>query len=266
MRKKQLGTILGALAVVGLVAAAAPSLTSVTGAAEAPATVTVVHGIPSVGNVDVCAGGSTALLSDVPFGAVATISVPAGTYDLTVKLANATPCTGATAITLDGAVVPAGANVSVVANLTGGTPNLAVYANDVSPVAAGSGRVAVYHAANAPTVDILVNGGPGISGLAQGQVATADLPTAAYDFTVTPAGDPATTVLDLPGVTVPAGKLLQVFAVGAVPDSNEQNPFQVITNLVDLPTATTPTTAAPTTTMPAAGAAAATNTSPSFTG
>jgi len=70
MRKKQLGTILGALAVVGLVAAAAPSLTSVTGAAEAPATVTVVHGIPSVGNVDVCAGGSTALLSDVPFGAV----------------------------------------------------------------------------------------------------------------------------------------------------------------------------------------------------
>ena len=37
---------------------------------------------------------------------------------------------------------------------------------------------------------------------------------------------------------------------GAVPDSSEQNPFQVITNLVDLPTATTPTTAAPTTTMP----------------
>ena len=114
-----------------------PTLASVTNAADAPATVTVVHGIPSVGNVDVCAGGTTALLSDVPFGGVATISVPAGTYDLTVKVADPTPCTGATAITLDGAVVPAGANVSVVANLTGGTPNLAVYANDVSAVAAG---------------------------------------------------------------------------------------------------------------------------------
>jgi|tagenome__1003787_1003787.scaffolds.fasta_scaffold20079828_1 hypothetical protein len=266
MRNKKLGRTLGALAILGLIAAVAPSLASVTHAADAPATVTVVHGIPSVGNVDVCAGGSTALVSDVPFGGVATISVPAGTYDLTVKVANATACTGATAITLAGAVVPAGANVSVVANLTGGTPNLAVYANDVSPVAAGSGRVAVYHAANAPTVDVRVNGGPGISGLAQGQVATADLPTAAYDFTVTPAGDPATTVLDLPGVTVPAGKLLQVFAVGAVPDASEQNPFQVITNLVDLQTATTPTTAAPTTTMPSAGAAGATNTNPSFTG
>ncbi|MGZ4693201.1 MAG: hypothetical protein ACXWA3_06200, partial [Acidimicrobiales bacterium] len=132
-------------------------------------------------------------------------------------------------------------------------------------VAAGSGRVAVYHAADAPTVDVLVNAAPGISGLAQGQVATADLPTAAYDFTVTPAGDPNTVVLDLPGVTVPAGKLLQVFAVGAVPDTSEQNPFQVITNLVDLPTATTPTTATPTTMAPAA-AADATSTDPSFTG
>jgi hypothetical protein len=266
MRNKKLGTMLGAVAAVGLTAGLVPTLASVTNAADAPASVTVVHGIPSVGNVDVCAGGSTALLTDVPFGGVATISVPAGTYDLSVKVANATPCTGATAITLDGAVVPAGANVSVVANLTGGSPNLAVYANDVSPVAAGSGRVAVYHAANAPTVDVLVNGGPGISGLAQGQVATADLPTAAYDFAVTPAGDPETIVLDLPDVTVPAGKLLQVFAVGAVPDANEQNPFQVITNLVDLPTATTPTTAAPTTTMPMAAAADATNTDPSFTG
>jgi hypothetical protein len=265
MRKKKLGTVLGTLAATGLAAMLVPTLASVTNAADAPATVTVVHGIPSVGNVDVCAGGSTVLLSDVPFGGVATISVPAGTYDLTVKAADATPCTGATAITLDGAVVPAGADVSIVANLTGGTPNLAVYANDVSDVAAGSGRVAVYHAADAPTVDVLVNGGAGISGLAQGQVATADLPTGAYDFTVTPAGDPNTTVLDLPGVTVPAGKLLQVFAVGAVPDPGEQNPFQVVTNLVDLPTASSPTTAPPTT-MPPAGAAGATSTNPSFTG
>ncbi len=266
MRNKKLGTILGGLAAIGLVAALVPALASVTNAADAPATVTVVHGIPSVGNVDICAGGSTALLSDVPFGGVATISVPAGTYDLTVKVANAAPCTGATAITANGVVVPAGANVSAVANLTGGTPNLAIYANDVSEVAAGSGRVGVYHGANAPTVDILVNGGPGITDLAQGQVGNADLPTAAYDFAVTPAGDPGTIVLNIPGVTVPAGKLLQVFAVGAVPDANEQNPFQVITNLIDLPTATTPTTAAPTTTMPSAGAADAMNTSPSFTG
>ena len=264
MNKKKLGTILATLAATAVAAALVPVGTSPTGAADAPASVTIVHGIPSVGNVDVCAGGTTALVANVPFGGVATISVPAGTYDLTVKVADtATPCAGATAITLNGAVVPAGADISVVANLTGGSPNLAVYANDASAVAAGSGRVAVYHAANAPTVDVLVNGGAGLSGLAQGQVASADLPSGTYDFTVTPAGVPATTVLDLPGVTVPAGKLLQVFAVGAVPDASEQNPFQVITHVVDLPAAAAP---APTTTMAPAAPAAPSAASPAFTG
>ena len=94
-------------------------------------------------------------------------------------------------------------------------------------------------------------------------MANADLPTAAYDFAVTPAGDPGTVVLNIPGVTVPAGKLLQVFAVGAVPDPSEQNPFQVITNLIDLPTVAAPAT---TTTMAPATPAAAADTSPSFTG
>ncbi|HEY5154185.1 MAG TPA: DUF4397 domain-containing protein, partial [Acidimicrobiales bacterium] len=164
MNKKR--TILGLVAGLGLLLALIPTLNTTSGAAGTQATVYVVHGIPSVGNVDVCVGGSTALLTNVPFKGVAKVMVDAGTYDLTVKAANATPCTGATAITLNGAQIPAGANLSVVANIAGGTPNLAVYANDVTEVAAGSGRVAVYHAANAPTVDILVNGGPGISGLA----------------------------------------------------------------------------------------------------
>ncbi len=127
----------------------------------------------------------------------------------------------------------------MVAALTGGSPTLDVFENDVTAVAAGSGRVAVYHAADAPSVDILVNGQPGLTDLAQGKVAGADLPAASYDFTVTPAGDDSTTVLDLPGTPVAAGQLLQVFAVGAVGNGlAEANPFQVITNSV--PLATTP--------------------------
>ena len=261
---KKTGRILGAIAGLGLVLGLVPALGATSGAADTPASITVVHGIPSVGAVDVCVG-TTALLSAVPFKGVATISVPAGTYDITVNIAATPACTGAVAISAPGTVVPAGANVSAVANIAGGTPNLAIYANDVSPVAAGSGRVAVYHAANAPAVDILVNGSAGISNLTQKTVQSADLPTAAYDFTVTPAGSPGTTVLDLPGVTVPAGKLLQVFAVGAVPDEGGQNPFQVITNTIDLPTSTT-TTVAPATTAPPAAAAPATNASPAMTG
>jgi hypothetical protein len=60
---------------------------------------------------------------------------------------------------------------------------------------------------------------------------------------------------------VPAGKLLQVYAVGAVPDNSQANPFQVITHLVDLETK-----AAPTTTAPPAPPAPATMGNPAMTG
>jgi hypothetical protein len=230
--------------------------------AQAEATVVVVHGIPSVGPVDVCANGSIELLSDVPFGGVAPVEVEAGTYDITVNAADAGTCTGAVLISAPDTAVPAGANVSVAANLTGGTPNLAVYANDVSSVASGSGRVAVYHAANAPTVDVLVNGGPGIDDLAQGQVADADLPAGSYTFTVTSA-DGSVTVATLPDVPIVAGELLQVFAVGAFPDESGENPFQVVTNTIALEQQGPSTTAPGSPTPPTASPGVA---SPHFTG
>ena len=264
--------IAGAVAGLGLLAALVPALPGTSSAADGDASVTIVHGIPSVGNVDVCVGDTTPLLPDVPFKGVATVTVPGGTYDLSVKLAAATPCTGTTAISAPGTVVPAGANVSVVANLVGGSPNLGVYANEVGPVAAGQGRVAVYHAADAPAVDILVDGSPALTDLAPATVQSADVPTGSYDVVVTPAGDDGTTVLSLPGVEVPAGKLLEVYAVGAVPDPDQQNPFQVITNLVDLTTESTTTVPAPTvpaptsSTVPPAAPAQATPAMPAMTG
>jgi hypothetical protein len=231
--------------------------------AQAPATVVVVHGIPSVGAVDVCANGSIELLSDVSFGAVAPVEVEAGTYDITVNAADAGTCAGAVLIDAPGTAVPAGANVSAVANLTGGAANLAVYPNDTSPVAGGSGRVAVYHAADAPTVDVLVDGGPGLDDLAQRAVAGADLPAGTYTFTVTSA-DGSVTVATLADVPVAAGELLQVFAVGAFPDDSGENPFQVVTNAIAIeeqaPTTTTTPSPIPTT----GGAPVAA--SPHFTG
>ncbi len=84
--------------IVGLLAAsrpAGPAAAARWPAAPAPpatpANVYIVHGIPSVGNVDVCANGSTTLVADVAFKGVAKVSVAAGTYDLTVKATNAAP-------------------------------------------------------------------------------------------------------------------------------------------------------------------------------
>jgi hypothetical protein len=234
-RTRALGVAAATALTLGL-ASTLVALPSSPSGAQTQATVQVVHGIPSVGAVDVCANRTIELLSDVPFGAVATLEVAAGTYDLTVHAASPGTCDGAELIALDGAEVPAGANVSVVANLTGGSPNLAVYPNDVSAVPAGGGRVAVYHAADAPTVDVLVNGGAGIDDLAQRQVRAADLPAGSYDFTVTSA-DGSVTVATLAGVQLAEGQLLQVFAVGALPDGSGSNPFQAVVNVIDLPIA-----------------------------
>jgi len=254
-------TRVGLLAAAVLGVALFPSPAPV--GAQEQATVVVVHGIPSVGAVDVCANGTIELLSDVTFGDVAPITVDAGTYDITVNAADPGDCTGAVLISAPDTAVPAGANVSAVANLAGGTPNLGIYTNDVSEIDAGNGRVAVYHAANAPTVDVLVDGEPGINDLAPGGVADADLAAGSYTFTVTSA-DNSITVATLDDVPVAEGELLQVFAVGAYPDESGQNPFQVITNSIELQV-TPSTTAAPSTSTTGAAPAAAAA-SPRFTG
>ena len=61
--------------VLGLTLALIPALASGSGAAAGDASVTIVHGIPSVGAVDVCANGSVVLVADVSFKGVATVSV-----------------------------------------------------------------------------------------------------------------------------------------------------------------------------------------------
>ena len=79
--------------------------------------------------------------------------------------------------------VPSGANVSVAADLVGGAPVLTPFANDVSAVPEGSARVTVRHAADAPAVNVLVNGEIAIPNLAAGAQASAVLPAGTYDVT-----------------------------------------------------------------------------------
>ncbi|MFN8026803.1 MAG: hypothetical protein U0W40_10755 [Acidimicrobiia bacterium] len=95
--------------------------------------------------------------------------------------------------------MPASANVSAIAGLNDGSPVINIISNDVASIEAGKGQVQVYHAANAPAVDILVNGGPDLSGLAPGASAAADVPARSYDFAVVIAGTTAPVLSNLPG-------------------------------------------------------------------
>lgn len=212
--------LLAAFALLAALVVAIPLLGS-SRASAADSQVYVVHGIPNT-PVDVYAGGNLAIPGFQPLTTAGPLAIPAGDLEVQVFAAIADPpATAATradaAVITQTLAVPSGANLSVVANVEGGTPNLQAFVNDLSPVAEGSSRVTVRHTANAPTVDIAVDGTVAIPALAMGAEASAILPAGTYDFAVQVEG---TTVLDLAGTEIPAGKNVIVYAVGnAFPDS-----------------------------------------------
>ena len=149
MRMHRLGACLAAavLALAAGTAAAVPAY-----AAAGTATVTIVHGIPNT-PVDVYANGKK-VLSGFAFKTVTSpLSLPAGSYAIAVRKAGA--AASSTPILAATEQVPAGANLTIVADLTAaGKPALTPFVNDVSAVGAGKGRLVVRHTAAAPAVDV----------------------------------------------------------------------------------------------------------------
>jgi hypothetical protein len=164
--RTMLSTLVAGLATLA-VAAGAP-----TAASAQNATVYAVHGIP--GNelglpvelpVDVTVNGAcVAALAGFSFGEIrGPLSLPAGSYTVAIRLANAIePCSGpdtglSATVNLQG-----GMSYSLVAHLTEtADPTLSAYANNVSRTAAGTGRVIAHHTAAAPPVNITLTRGTG---------------------------------------------------------------------------------------------------------
>jgi hypothetical protein len=158
-----------ALVAVALLAAA-PAL------AQDSLTAYVVHGIPGEDfsldpalPVDVFVSGVGCAIQGFEFGdRVGPLSLPAGTYDIAISLADEDPCTGTEVISLPGVALPGGANATIIAHRTAdGSPGVgdvldlgitaSIFNNDFTPTAAGKARVLVHHTALAPTVDVVVS-------------------------------------------------------------------------------------------------------------
>jgi hypothetical protein len=145
-------------------------------AATTAATIYVVHGINGTDlgasealPVDVSLNGACALTGFTFRTITPAITLPAGSYDIQVRLADAgNPCTGPVAINAPGVVVPAGINASVVAHLTAaGAPTASVFVNDVSRVP-GQSRLMARHTAQFGLVDILLDGTVAFAGVPNG--------------------------------------------------------------------------------------------------
>ena len=134
-------------------------LAAVASAPVSAATLYVGHGIDGrdLGAakelpVDVCLvteGVPAPLFEGVPFGAFAKIDadLPAGRYDVEVRLVGASACAGPVAIAAS-VFLGFGENATAFAHLNEqGVPTLTKFTNDVRPLAAGQTRIYARHAA-----------------------------------------------------------------------------------------------------------------------
>jgi hypothetical protein len=195
-------------------------------------TVTVVHGVPGL-TVDVYVNGEPTLEGFEPMTVTDPLELPAGDYDIEVRAAG--EAADSEPAISGSASLPAGANASIVAHLDGeGSPTLSVFVNDVSPTAAGEGRLVVRHTAAAPAVDVLAGGEPLFEGLTNPNEAMADVPADTYAASVAAAGttDPVIGPADVP---VAEGQATIVYAIGSLEDDTLDVVVQTIGGLHSAP-------------------------------
>jgi hypothetical protein len=211
--------------------AAAMLVAAFAGPASAQAdegTVTVVHGVPDLA-VDVYVNGEVTLEDFEPGTITDPLTLPAGDYELEVRPAGEDPESDP-AIS-GSASLSAGANASIVAHLDAdGEPTLSAFVNKTDEIGAGDARLTVRHTAAAPAVDILADGSAIVSGLANPDEVTTEVPAGTYEVAVAPEGttDPVIGPTDL---TLDEGTGYIVYAIGSADDGNLDLLVQTITGL-----------------------------------
>ena len=204
---------------------------------EGNARVNVVHTVPDAPAVDVAVTGGDVLVPGLEFpNASDFLEVPAGTYDLEVRVAG----TEDVALPLPGVELNAGSlyNVYAIGTLETGlfpfviaTPLHAASADSATPMmgmaactmalgigAEGDACINVVHASpDAPAVDVYLDGALALEGLEFGNFSGwVPVPAGDHQVQVTPAGEAAdAAVIDAP-VTVEAGMAYHIAATGTV--------------------------------------------------
>jgi len=204
MSKRSVGMVLAALVA---------TLLSATPASAADATLSVVHGIPGV-DVDVCVNGAEAISGFNPGEVVTGVSLPAGSYDVKI-VGTGDDCDDAAILQAADLELASGKSVTAIAYLSAeGAPTLGLFTNNVRALPKATARLQVRHAAEAPEVNVWANGAPLVTGLANGETATARVPKGIYAAWVSLPGDFQPVIG--PGVLkLMAGHAYQVYAWGS---------------------------------------------------
>ncbi|WP_234661432.1 DUF4397 domain-containing protein [Agromyces marinus] len=202
-------------------------------AAEDAAMLSVLHGVPGL-TVDVYVNDELTLDDFEPGDLAGPLELAAGTYSVAITASDAAdasePVIGPVDLPLE-----AGGNYTAVANLDAdGNPTANLFTNDVSEIAAGEGRLTVRHVAAAPAVDVLAGGEAVITGLANPDEQSLDLPAGTVEASVAAAGttDP---VLGPAPVDVAEGTLTIAYAWGSLEDDTLALAVQTVTGMHSSP-------------------------------
>lgn len=201
-RTMGIGVLAGVLALPVALISAANAAGATPSAPNTNATVSVLHAIPAGLGADVVDvyAGRTLVVDNLRPGQLKTVSVPGGTYTLTVLPDGQTPAAADPLLVSPRTRIPSGANLTVAAHLTpSARPKLTVFTNDTTTVGRGKGRLTVRHVAAAPAVDVRAGGSVLFPGLRNPRQANAGLDAGAYRIDAVRA---STRTVVLPSTTV----------------------------------------------------------------
>jgi len=102
----------------------------------------------------------------------------------------------------------------------GGTPVVSVYPTDEEPIAAGKARVLLAHTATTAPADVVVDGQTVFTNIAHGEFAQGDLAAGHHVVSLLPAGVTGKPILGPLDVTLKAGTITSVYAVGNPKDGS----------------------------------------------
>ncbi|MGB7979341.1 MAG: DUF4397 domain-containing protein [Candidatus Nanopelagicales bacterium] len=217
-------TLLGAGALV-----AASAVFALPASAADTASVSVLHGVPDA-TVDVCANGEELIPDFEPGTLAGPLDLPAGSYEIKVVGDEATTnCDADALIGPADVAVEGGKSYTIVAHLDAdGGLTATPFENDTEAAAAGSGKLTARHVAEAPEVDVLVNGDSVGSFSNPEQIGPAVLPAGDYDVEIQAGGDAVSTTPATDAVPIAEGKNTIAYAWGTADD------LQIAVQTVDL--------------------------------
>ena len=193
------------------------------------ASVSVLHGVPGA-VVDVCANGEELIADFEPGTLAGPLDLPEGTYTLKVVAGEGdTNCDADALIGPADVAVAAGNNYTVVAHLDAdGELTATPFQNDLEAVEAGQGTLVARHVAEAPEVDVLVNGDSVGTFSNPDQIGPAALPAGDYAVEIQAGGTAVSTTPATDAVPVAEGQSTIAYAWGTADD------LQIAVQTVDL--------------------------------